>query len=128
MRAFLALALLAGPVAAQQVNCADPVTQVALNLCAEADFRAADAELNRAYKSAREMMRQVDAALPAPQGGAEVALRDGQRAWISFRDQACLAEAYVWTGGSAQPMIHSRCKARLTRQRAADLRDLGRGY
>lgn len=72
------------------------------------------------------MMRAIDADLPAARRGAEVALRDGQRAWITFRDQACLAEAYVFAGGSAQPMVYSGCQARLTEQRAADLWDLAR--
>ncbi len=125
---LLGLLLLASPGAAQQVNCVNPMTQVEINFCAETDYRAADAELNRAYNVAREMMRQVDADLPAPQRGAEVALRDAQRAWITFRDQACLAEAHVWTGGSGYPMVFYGCQSRVTRQRAADLWELGRGY
>ena len=55
---LIGLLVLAGPGAAQQVNCANPMTQVEINFCAEADYRATDAELNRAYTSAREMMRQ----------------------------------------------------------------------
>jgi len=128
VRALLVLGLLAGPVAAQEVDCANAVAQVELTYCAEEAFLAADADLNLAYKAARAMMRQVDADLPASQRGAEVALRDGQRAWITFRDQACLAEAYIFSGGSAQPMVYSGCQARLTEQRAADLWDLGREY
>lgn len=113
---------------AQQVDCANAVTQVELNFCAEAEFLAADDDLNLAYSDARALMKQIDTDLPEPQRGAEAALRDGQRAWISFRDQACLAEAYVWAGGSGQPMIYSGCKARVTAQRAADLWDLSQGY
>lgn len=119
---------LAGVAGAQQVDCRNAVAQVELNFCAEADFQDADADLNLAYKDARAVMRQIDADLPVPQRGAEAALRDGQRAWITFRDQACLAEAYIWTGGSGQPMAYSGCKARLTAQRAADLWELSQGY
>ncbi len=125
---LIILATFAGPAAAQQVDCANAVAQVELNFCAERNFQAADDDLNLAYKMAREMMRRIDADLPATQRGAEVALRDGQRAWITFRDQACLAEAYIWAGGSGQPLAYSGCKARLTRQRAVDLWEIGRGY
>ena len=128
MRVVAAFALLAGPLAAQTVDCANAVAQVELNFCAEAEFRSADADLNVAYKAARERMRQIDAQLAAPQRGAEIALRDAQRAWVTFRDQACLAEAYVFAGGSAQPMVYSGCLGRITAQRAADLWSLGREY
>ena len=128
MRALVALMLLAGPAAAQEVDCRNAVAQVELNYCAEQDFLAADADLNLAYKAARAVMRQIDAGLPVAERGAEATLRDAQRAWISFRDQACLAEAYSWHGGSGQPMIYSGCQARLTTQRAEDLWSLAEGY
>lgn len=124
---LLGLALQTGPGAAQQAACDNPITQLEMNLCAEADFKAADAGLNTAYQVARDAMRQLDADLPASQRGAEVALRDAQRVWISFRDQACLAEAYSWTGGSGYPMVYVGCQARLTEQRAADLWALAGG-
>lgn len=122
------LGLLAAPAAAQQANCANPMSQVEINFCAEIDFQAADDALNRAYRSAREVMRQIDADLAAPQRGAEVALRDAQRAWITFRDQACRADAWSWTGGSGYSMAYYGCQSRLTAQRTADLWELGRGY
>jgi uncharacterized protein YecT (DUF1311 family) len=125
---MLALLLLAGPAAAQQVDCPNAVAQVELNYCAERDFLVADADLNLAYKQARAVMRHIDADLPATERGAEVALREAQRAWITFRDQACLAEAYGWHGGSGQPMAYSGCRARLTLQRAEDLWTLTEGY
>lgn len=128
MRVLVALAMLAGPVAAQDVDCGTAVAQVELNFCAEAAFLAADDDLNEAYRAARDMMRDIDANLPATERGAEIALRDGQLDWISFRDQTCLAEAYVFHGGSIQPMIYSGCQARLTEQRAADLWEMARPY
>jgi uncharacterized protein YecT (DUF1311 family) len=128
MRALWLSLLLPGPALAQQVDCATASVQFELNFCAEQDFLAADADLNAAYRAARDMMRQLDAGLPVAERGAEVALRDGQRAWITFRDQACLAEAYVWHGGSGQPMIYSGCQARVTAARAGDLWALAEGY
>lgn len=128
----MALALLIGPLtgpaAAQDVNCTNPTAQVEINYCAEVDFLAADVYLNEAYRDARALMRKVDADLPAAQRGAEAALRDAQRAWITFRDQACIAEAYPWTGGSGQQMALFGCKGKLTKQRAAELWELARGY
>ncbi|MGL6210704.1 MAG: lysozyme inhibitor LprI family protein [Paracoccaceae bacterium] len=125
---MLSLVMLPAVGVAQTVNCANPVAQVEINYCAEEAFLLADAELNALYKQARAAMRDVDASIPAPQRGAENALRDAQRAWITFRDQACLAEAYTWFGGSGQPMVYSGCRARLTEARVMDLRGLVEGY
>jgi uncharacterized protein YecT (DUF1311 family) len=73
-------------------------------------------------------MIRIDSDLPASQRGAEIALRDAQRAWITFRDQACVAEAYSWRGGSGEPMIYASCQESLTRRRVEDLIGLAQGY
>ena len=99
--------------------CEGAVTQLDLNLCTDAAFRAADEALNRAYGDAIEAARRYDA---SPEGQAEATLRAAQRAWIAYRDAACAAEAALWEGGSAQPMIRSGCLARLTDQRTDDLK------
>jgi uncharacterized protein YecT (DUF1311 family) len=109
---------------AQEVNCAAPVTQLDMNLCAERAWKLADEDLNLAYGMARSLMRQTDAALPAVDRGAEAALRDAQRAWITFRDAACKAEGYVWFGGSIRPQVVSMCLERMTRARTEELRAL----
>ena len=119
--AFALLALLASPVAAQTPDCANPIYQVEINACAEQDWLAADADLNAAYKAARAAMRALDADFAPAERGAEAALRDGQRAWIAFRDGTCAAEGWIMRGGSAEPMLIYGCRARLTRVRAADL-------
>ncbi len=124
MRVAIFLALLAGPAVAQ--DCQNPATQLAMNTCADQAFQVADSDLNRAYGVARDILRQIDADLPPAQRGAELALRDGQRAWITFRDQSCLAESYQNFGGSIRPMVYSLCQARVTQQRAADLWALAR--
>ncbi|MFN4153606.1 MAG: lysozyme inhibitor LprI family protein [Paracoccaceae bacterium] len=130
---ILALAVLvfgagfAVPVQAQAVNCSNAMTQMDINACAAADFNAADAALNAAYGQARDAMRRMDSGLPAHQAGAEIALRDAQRAWISFRDLACIAEGFQMRGGSAEQMLVVGCKARLTQQRAQDLWTLALG-
>ena len=112
---------LAGSAGAQEVDCANATAQMELTYCAEQDWLAADEALNAAYGEAKALMQQIDADLPKAERGAEVYLRDAQRAWISFRDAACAAEGYAMHGGSAEPMLIYGCRARLTEQRTEDL-------
>lgn len=123
MRALALAVLTLAPtlVAAQEIDCAQAMAQVELTFCAEQDWQRADADLNDAYKAALALMRQIDAGLAVDQQGAEAHLRAGQRAWVSFRDEACAAEGYVMHGGSAEPMVIYGCRAGLTRQRAEGL-------
>lgn len=125
LRLALPFLLLAGAASAQQVDCANAMAQVELTYCAEQDWLAADEGLNAAYKQARQMMREIDAWLPAAQQGAEAQLRDAQRAWITFRDANCAAEGYQFHGGSAEQMVIYGCRARLTEARTTDLQLLG---
>jgi uncharacterized protein YecT (DUF1311 family) len=122
--AALSLLLSAAGAQAQQVNCAAPVTQLDMNFCADRAWKLADEDLNLAYGMARSLMRQTDSALPAADRGAEVALRDAQRAWIAFRDAACSAEGYVYVGGSIRPLVVLNCLERMTRARTEELRTL----
>ncbi len=101
--------------------CDAPQTQVDMTLCAVQDWRAADAELNAAYADARTALREVDAGLPVTDRGAEAALVDAQRAWITMRDKGCAAEGYLVRGGSMEPMLVAGCMARVTRARTTDL-------
>lgn len=125
--AVVALALMAGAAAAgtEGPDCAAPVTQLDMTLCAEQAWRRADEDLNLAYGFARKMMQDIDAGLPDDQKGAEVALRDAQRAWIAFRDAGCAAEGFRAAGGSMRPMVVALCLERVTRARTEDLRALG---
>jgi len=111
-------------VRAQQFDCSQAGSQNELTWCAEQDWVARDAELNRVYHQARALMQQIDADLPPSERGAEVTLRDAQRGWITFRDAACEAEGYLFHGGTAEPMIVYGCRARLTQARTEDLRAL----
>ena len=130
MRAALALMLSLLPLAAaaQEVDCENAVAQVEMTYCAEQDWVAADADLNEAYTAAMAMMKDIDTGLPRDQRGAATFLRDGQRAWITFRDAACAAEGYMMHGGSAEPMVIYGCYARLTETRAADLWMVAEAY
>jgi uncharacterized protein YecT (DUF1311 family) len=126
-RLALALGLLPLPALAQQsgLNCAEAVTQADINACAERAWKLADEDLNLAYGFAQTMMKQIDAGLPQDQRGAEQALREAQRAWITFRDTGCRAEGFRVAGGSMQPMVVAACLERVTRARTEELRALG---
>lgn len=117
-------ALLLLPSLAHAQHCEDPQVQHEMNACAQIDWEEADAELNAAYKQARAAMRRIDALQPANEVGAVIALRDAQRAWITYRDAACEAESILFRGGSMEPLILASCMADLTRRRTNDLRNL----
>lgn len=124
MRRFWGVTLaltLAAPAAAQEVDCQNAMAQMEMTFCAEQDWQRADRNLNDAYKAAMAEMKAVDSNLPKAQQGAAAHLKAAQRAWISFRDEACAAEGYMMHGGSAQPMVIYGCRATLTEQRAEGL-------
>jgi len=108
-----------------QIDCAAAQTKTDLNACAKMDFDEADSNLNDAYKAAVAKMQEMDKA--ATDTGAEAALRDAQRSWVTFRDQACTSEGWTVHGGSMEPMVVLECKARLSGTRADDLWSLSEG-
>lgn len=112
------LGCLAPGAVAQTVDCNNQITQMDMNICADIAYDEADAELNRAYGLAVDHARQIDAQSKI---GVEERLRVAQRAWISYRNAACDAEASMFEGGSIQPLVYSGCLERLTLTRNADL-------
>ena len=121
--ALYALTLIALPygAAAQDLDCSNPQTQIDMTECASNEYQAADERLNAAYGPAIDYMASIDSYLTAAEQGAEAALREGQRAWITFRDATCAAEGYMVYGGSMWGMVVLQCNTRLTLARAADL-------
>ena len=111
---YAAFCLTISAASARADNCDTTMVQQDMNRCADLAYQAADAELNDAYADAVKYARGIG-------GEAEDKLRTAQRAWVTFRDAACAAEAYPNQGGSMQPMVLSYCLARLTDQRRADL-------
>lgn len=127
--ATLVLACFTGlPALAQEVDCANAMAQQELNSCAYADWEAADADLNAAYQSAMALLKEWDALMPTAEQGGAVALRDAQRAWVSFRDNACAAEGFAMRGGSAEPLLVYGCMRLLTEERTAHLVTLVETY
>jgi uncharacterized protein YecT (DUF1311 family) len=89
-------------------------TQMALNQCAEADLKAADADLNAAYK---QLMARPDEAF-------KQRLRAAQRAWVAFRDAHVAALYGGSTEGSVRPMCAALTLRDLTQERVKQLRAL----
>lgn len=92
--------------------CPDAHTQLAMNVCADAQYKKADAELNRAYQQ-----------LVRASGGSDAKLKSAQLAWLKFRDAECDYEASMYEGGSIMPMIYSFCLRDVTAARTKQLRD-----
>lgn len=122
--AALVAALLPGRAPAQEVDCANAMTQRDMNLCAARAYDAADAELNRVWRAVITELRRWDQYLPEGAAPAEETMRQAQRAWIPFRDAACEAESYMARGGSMQPLLRFGCLVRLTERRTEDLRGI----
>ena len=119
--AWLTTLLLSGPVFAQDLDCTDPVTQVEMTGCASRAAEAADAELNRVWASAIAAAEARDTANPGYEPSSATILREAQRTWISFRDQACSAEATIAKGGTMANQLFFICLKRLTLRRTEDL-------
>ena len=117
-------ALFAAPAAAQNWDCSDPgaLPQQGMNYCVHQDYLAADAELNRVYKSVRAQVADMDHGARYD-GKTEVeALRDAQRAWITYRDLACDGAGLLMRGGSMERLLVSACLEDLTLRRIEDLK------
>ena len=127
-RPFFIVACLTLPAAAQEVDCANAMAQADLNQCAYQDWEAADAALNDAYQEAMALLQDWDANLPEEEQGGAEALKEAQRAWITFRDKACEAEGYAMKGGSAEPLLVYGCMRLLTEERTNHLTSMAEAY
>ena len=106
------LVLLATPPAAFAEDCdRNDDSQSMMNICAAADYQAADAKLNEAYQ---ELVRRNDQA-------SNKLLQTAQRAWIAFRDAECAYTTADSEGGSIHPMEVSMCLTDLTTARTKQL-------
>lgn len=125
MRALVLLLAFPAAAMAQEPDCTAPQTQADMTQCAGIAFKMADEDLNLAYRLALKTYGDFETDEPeAGKGGVE-ALKQAQRAWITFRDAACAVEAWPYRGGSIEPMVVANCMERLTRVRTEDLRLIG---
>ena len=110
-------------------SCDDPIMQQEMNWCAARDFEVADERLNAQWPITAAAMKARDAAFADYAGndtreGYFESLLESQRGWLRYRDAHCRVEGYYARGGSLEPLLISTCKARLTRMRTDQLREL----
>jgi uncharacterized protein YecT (DUF1311 family) len=80
--------------------------------CAAKELRAAEAEL-------KQVRARLTTSMEAP---PRLRMKQAERAWLRYRKSNCDAEASVYEGGTIQPLIHTQCMARVTRERTEELR------
>lgn len=121
-----ALLLVLALAAAQEEDCAEPMSQSAMNRCAAIDFQEADAELNRVWPEVLAEMRRRDRYIPDgdERPSSVQSLREAQRAWIVLRDAHCAVQGYEARGGTMEPLLYNGCRAATTRARTEQLRSL----
>ncbi|MFD1745743.1 lysozyme inhibitor LprI family protein [Rhizobium helianthi] len=116
-----------GPSSAEekpQFDCGNKETQMEMNACAQEEYDAADKVLNDQWKLTRKAMADWDKELEEDQRGAETALLQAQRAWITYRDNQCIAEGFQARGGTLETMLNIVCLTRMTKNRTQELKDL----
>ncbi|CAB3655196.1 lysozyme inhibitor LprI family protein [Achromobacter pestifer] len=111
--ATAAALILAAGAQAQPLNCANAATQTDMNLCADQAYRKSDADLNKAYKTVIDRLKDDRT--------TTTQLQAAQKAWLFFRDAECAFSSSGTTGGSAYPMVLTQCLDKLTQARTKEL-------
>ena len=112
------------------IDCDKDQSQLALNICADEAFQAADAALNRQWGISYARMKALDFSYDKDRRegdrslGYAPALLESQRAWLKYRGAQCAVEGQYMRGGSGEPMLYSTCMAGLTRDRTNFLAEL----
>ena len=113
-----------GVIATQCMAAPEGQTTVGMMQCALAEAEAWDVLLNRYYRQARALARDMDAGDRAdfPEFAVRAAtLLDAQRAWISFRDANCTAQYAQWGAGTMRQIIGADCQLEMTALRTISL-------
>ena len=82
-------------------------------------LNAVYAELRRIERANGEDMKAIGATVP----DSAKALRDMQRAWMGYRDAACIYEYSTWGGGSGGGPANAACLMNLTARKSLMLED-----
>ena len=118
------LAVSAQPAFAEEQPDCENGSQMELNMCAYNDFQNADVALNKLWPQVKKFAADGDADLDKSQQGYAKALLASQRGWLTYRDGQCELYGFQSRGGSMEPMLVSGCKARLTKARVKELKDI----
>jgi uncharacterized protein YecT (DUF1311 family) len=101
---------------------------VGMNDCLEQERAWWDAELSDIYAIALSTARDTDAQSEDPdQPSWEEALREMQRAWITYRDATCNYEVLSWYGGTGASAAWLGCQMHLTGEQTLFLRRMAYG-
>lgn len=111
------------------LDCEKDQSQLALNLCADRDYHAADAEMSAQWKRTLAVVHGFDKDPDYPPGKKTYSqkLIEAQRAWLAYRDAHCASASYRPAAGSMEPMLFSLCMLGLTEERRQQLADIARG-
>ncbi len=112
--AVVTLAILASTAAraGDKINCkSQNLNQMQLDQCAGQGFQAADAKLNKLY---RTLMSKYDASNQA-------LLKAAEKSWLAYRDTECSYETNGTVGGTINPMEDALCRTDKTNARIKEL-------
>lgn len=87
-------------------------TQSEMNATAYANYKKADAQLNKVYKQLMVILDKNEMPL----------LIQAEKDWVKFRDSHCKFDASQYEGGSIQPLIYSNCLEELTKKRIVEIK------
>lgn len=115
-----------GASASQCMDSPGGSSTVGMGYCLNRELGFWDDRLNAAYGDLRAVergiaveMTDIAARVPDTVG----ALRDMQRAWIGYRDAACIYEYSTWGGGTGGGPAHAACLMDLTARQTLMLED-----
>lgn len=106
-------------------DCADPLHQAEITMCARADAEAADAEMADVLAQTLAQFREQDRAyadLGPEYVGAEMLMAASQKSWTSNRSDFCAARGLTNYGGSMRPAVVATCFTMMARSRTEELR------
>lgn len=105
-------------------------TTVGMGACLSRELTYWDDRLNRVYRAAMTKARAIDAEMDGLGSAAPQqvpALRDMQRAWITFRDAKCDHARSLWGGGTGGGPATYDCLMRTTGEQVMYLEKLALG-
>lgn len=108
----------------EKIDCENASATAEMNWCAEQEFDAADAELNKVYAEALKSIPEMASEPPYDAKAWEGALRASQRAWVAYRDAECDAHVPMfWTGGSGATAEIIGCRTTMTKARTKEIQE-----